>query len=235
MAGVIRLPARTPSPRHHKHVDDILSRKAPAPSRQWTNVLLPSDQHMPTKTRYMIHFLSCLPLFIATGVASGATGAPPTHFNLRHAVLLGGVLGCAVASRIAGIACERWFLKKRDSDSESSSGRTKLAVILIFKNIVLGLLPVVLLGLLTCGVFSGCAAWKPITISGDAGIDLLPLKWFANNIRYLYPPLVGSGLALQLGFVVLVVYGFRFLDLKGTDRGIRVEVVEEVVRVEGSV
>jgi len=83
----------------------------------------------------------------------------------------------------------------------------------VFKDFLFGLITVSLFGTLTCGGFSGCRAWAPITIWGFADIDLLPGASFAENNRSLFPPLVASCLAAQLVFVGLVVYGLPLLGI----------------------
>ncbi|KAK5661176.1 hypothetical protein OQA88_11067 [Cercophora sp. LCS_1] len=232
---------QTPDQSHNGYslVDDLLADAAAAGSSDpRIGILVTSTANIPINAGYrrFLCFVSSLPVLIAIGFASGATGAPPTDFNLRHAVIIFGVLGSWVISRAIGTMLERRFRSNSDTKQGTFSKNTTLVICLTVKNIVFGLLPVALLSSLTCGGFSGCRFWAPIGLEGFEGVDLLPWEKFFKNIRSLFPPLASSCLGAELGFVPLVVYALPFLGFQAKFGKTKVEATESDAQgEEGSV
>jgi len=96
----------------NRYVNDLLLAIASGTSNQTTlaKILVPSATNIPTNAGYcrFLHFLSCLPILIATGVASGAAGAPPTNFNIRHAVSLVAVLEAGLRVEPSASVYSEW-------------------------------------------------------------------------------------------------------------------------------
>lgn len=152
-----------------------------------------------------LQILPYIPIFISIISASLAVGGPPLYFNIRHIIILCGILGSWTTSHILGIVIPPTIGKKR----------RKLSFwLLTTKNAVFAIIPPMLLGMQTCGLFSTCKGWAPIVVTRHGrlrfgGVVLEALESFKWNVEVFYPWLVLGFLVVQCGYGLGVWMWFR--------------------------
>ncbi|KAK4169870.1 hypothetical protein QBC43DRAFT_306785 [Cladorrhinum sp. PSN259] len=188
---------------------NILKTQQPSDKSQDTafNVGFPSfspgsSQSPLAKT--LLQLLPYFPIIISIVSASLAVGNSPLYFNIRHLIIICGILGSWATSHGLGIAIRR----------SSFFGSKRLGFwLLILKNSVFALVPPMLLGMQSCGLFSTCQAWASIIVTRDAGLGfervVLDSLDFQRNIDIYYPWLVGVLLVSQCVYAVVVWIWFR--------------------------
>ncbi|KAK4463260.1 hypothetical protein QBC42DRAFT_296190 [Cladorrhinum samala] len=161
-----------------------------------------------------LQILPYVPVLISIISASLAVGGPPLYFNVRHIVIICGILGSWTTSHILGIVIPRTMAKRRK----------KLSFwLLTIKNAVFAIIPPMLLGMQTCGLFNTCRGWAPIVITRHGrlrfgGVVLEALESFKWNVEVFYPWLVLGFLVVQGGYGLGVWMWFRSAKMETVER-----------------